>query len=157
MDERSDPSKDATPETAAITGGVPAAAEAPPMTRSRASSQAAATWTFILLGVLLLIAAVAFDQSTEPAIGTAIAGAALIAVGVMSITGLAGPITFALLGFVAGVLLTIAAFSADDFGFPQLLLLVAGAATFIGSFASLAAARRPGREDEEPSAGVEQV
>ena len=106
---------------------------------------------------MLLIAAVAFDQDTGPAIGIAVAGAALIAVGAMALTGLGDPVTVAVLGFLAGVLLTIAAFSADDFGFPQLFLLVAGAATFIASFASLAAARRPGGGDEEPPPGVEQV
>jgi hypothetical protein len=154
MDERIE---DATPETAAITGGVPPAAEPPPQTRGRASSAAASSWLYLVLGVLLLIAAVAADLESGPAIGTAIAGAALIATGVMGLSGFAGPVMTALLGFVAGVLLTLAAFSADDFGFLQLLLLVAGAATFISSFASLAAARRPGRGGEEPRPGVEQV
>ena len=148
---------DATPETAAITGGVSAGAEPPPQTRGRASSAAASTWIYIVLGALLLIAAIAFEQDTGPALGTAIAGLALIAIGVMSLTGLGDPVTVAVLGFVAGVLLAISAFSADDFGFPQLLLLVAGAATFIASFASLAATRRPGRGDDEPQPGIEQV
>ena len=148
---------DATPEAAAITGGVPAAAEPPPQTRGRASAAAASAWLYLILGLLLLIAAVAFDLESGPAIGTALAGVALIATGAMSLTGFVGPVTTALLGFVAGVLLTIAAFSADDFGFVQLLLLVVGAATFISSFASLAAARRPGRGREEPRPGVEQV
>lgn len=158
MDRSTERGTDATPESAAVTGGVPAAAEAPPQTRGRASSIAAPTWIYILLGALLLIASVAFDQETGPAVGTALAGAALIAVGAMSLTGLGGPVTIALLGFLAGVLMTISAFSAiADFGFPQLFLLVAGAATFIASFALLAAARRPGKSSEEPQPGVEQV
>ena len=153
MDQRDD----ATPQTAAITGGAPAAAEPSPQTRGRASSAAASTWIYIVLGLLLLIAAVAFDQETGPAIGTAVAGAALIGIGAISLSGLGGPVTIAALGFLAGILLTISAFSADDFEFPQLFLLVAGAATFISSFASLAAALRPGRGDEEPRPGVEQI
>ena len=154
MEDRTD---DATPQTAAITGGVPLAAEPPPQTRGRAGTIAASSWLYIVLGLLLLIAAVAFDQESAPAIGTALAGAALIATGVLGLTGFAGPVAVALLAFAGGVLMTIAAFSADDFGFPQLLLLVAGAATFISSFAGLAAARRPGRGGEEPQPGVEQV
>ena len=158
MDERSDPNLDANPETAAITGGVPAAAEPSPMTRGRGSAAAGSTWVYILLGVILLLTALIADQDSGPAAGTAIAGAALIAVGVMSLTGLSTPVMTAGLGFVAGVLLTIVAFSAEDFDYPQWILLVAGAATFISSFASLAAARRPGVDaDDEPQAGVENV
>ena len=75
----------------------------------------------------------------------------------MSITAFLGPVAVALLGFVAGILSTVLAFSTDDFGFPQLVLLVCGAAAFIASFASLAATKRPGGGDEEPEAGVENV
>lgn len=157
MDQRSDPAKGDNPESAAITGGVPAAAEAPPTTRGRASAAAGSTWIYLVLGVLLLLTALIADQDSGPALGTAIAGAALIAIAVMSLTGLGDPVTIAVLGFVAGVLLTIVAFSASDFDYPQLILLVCGAATFIASFASLAASRRPGGEDDEPSPGVESV
>ena len=158
MDERSDPNLDATPESAAITGGVPAAAEPSPLTRGRGSAAAGSTYIYLLLGVILLLTALIADQDSGPRAGTAIAGAALIAIGVMSLTGFLEAVAVAVLGFVAGVLLTIVAFSgSDDFGFTQWILLVAGAATFIASFASLAAARRPGAGEDEPQAGVENV
>lgn len=128
------------------------------MTRGRASAAAGSTWIYIGLGVILLLTALIADQDSGPAAGTAIAGAALIAVGVMSLTGLSTPVMTAVLGFAGGVLLTLVAFTAEDFNFPQWILLVAGAATFISSFASLAAARRPGTAgDDEPQAGVENV
>lgn len=146
-----------SPESAAVTGGVPAAAEPPPQTRARAWSAVASTYLYLLLGLILLLTALLADQDSSGSAGTAIAGIALIAIAVMSMTGLGGPATIAVLGFVGGVLLTITAFSAADFRYPQLILLVAGAATFIGSFASLAASRRPGDQGEEPSAGVENV
>lgn len=157
MDERSDPDLDANPEEAAITGGVPAAAEPSPLTRGRASAAAGSTYIYLLLGVVLLLTALIADQDSGPAAGTAIAGAALIVVGVMSLTGFSTPVMTAGLGFVAGVLLTIVAFSAEDFDYAQWILLVAGAATFIASFASLAAAKRPGSGEDEPHAGVENV
>ena len=158
MDERSDPDKDATPETAAVTGGVPAAAEAPPTTRGRLSSAVASTWLSLLLGAVLIVTALVADQDSEAALGTAIAGGALIAIGVASLAGILGPVAVAALGFAAGVLLTVVAFTADeDFGYAQLILLVAGAAMFISAFASLAAARRPGRGEDEPRPGVGSV
>ena len=155
-DDTSD--RDQNPESAAITGGVPAAAEPPPMTRGRAGTAVASTYIYLLLGVALLITALFASQDSSGTAGTVIAGIALIAIGAMAITGLGGPITIAILGFVGGVLLTIVAFSATDFRYPQLVLVVAGAATFIASFASLAAVKRPGRGGtEEPGAGVENV
>lgn len=157
MDERGDSNQDANPESGAITGGVPAAAEPSPMTRGRASSAAGSTWIYIVLGAILLLTALIADQDSGPAAGTAVMGAALIAIGVISLTGLGDPVTIAVLGFIAGVLLTILAFTADDFDYAQLILLVAGAATFIASFASLATVRRPGSGDDEPSAGVGNV
>ena len=152
-----DPIENANPETAAVTGGVPPAAEPPPTTRGRAASRQGSTLLLIVLGIVLLITALVADQDSDSAIGMAILAAALIAIAVMSVTGFLGPVLVALLGFTAGVLCTILAFSADDFDYPQLVLLVAGAATFIASFASLAARRRPGRGDEEPQPGVENV
>lgn len=107
--------------------------------------------------MVLLLTALIADQDSGPAAGTAIAGAALLAVGVMSLTGFSTPVMTAVLGFIAGVLLTIVAFSAEDFDYAQWILLVAGAATFISSFASLAASKRPGRDEDEPHAGVENV
>ena len=74
----------------------------------------------------------------------------------MRVTNVIGPVLLAVLGFVAGIALTITAFSANDFGAAQLVLLVCGAATFIVSFASLAAARQPARAAEE-TPGVENV
>jgi len=156
MDERTDSELDANPESAAVTGGVPAAAEPSPLTRGRASAAAGSTWIYIVLGVVLLLTALIADQDSNGTIGTAVAGAALIAIGVLSLTGVLDAVTVAVLGFIGSVLLTIVAFSADDFRFPQWILLVAGAAAFISSFASLAAARRPGGDDE-PQAGVENV
>jgi hypothetical protein len=157
MDERSDPDKDATPESAAITGGVPAAAEPSPMTRGRGSAAAGSTWLSLLLGVVLILTALIADQDSDPALGMAIAGGALLVIGIASLTGILDAVTLAVLGFAAGVIFTILAFSAGDFRYPQLILLVAGAAMFIASFASLAASRRPGRGDDEPQAGVENV
>jgi hypothetical protein len=157
MAEEIEREDDATPQSAAITGGVPPAAEAPPQTRGRAASAAASTFVLLGLGVVLLLTAAIADQDSSDAIGEAVLGAALIAIGVMSITRLLTPLLVAVLGFTAGVLATIVAFAADDFRYPQLILLICGAATFIASFASLAAADRPGSDDEEPSAGVENV
>ena len=150
-------SEDATPESAGITGGVPAAAEPPPQTRGRLGSEHASTYVLIVLAVVLLLTAAIADQGSKDAIGMVILAAALIAIAAMSVTAFLGPALVAGLGFVAGVLSTILAFSAEDFGAPQLVLLVCGAATFIASFASLAATERPGYGDEEPEAGVENV
>jgi len=157
VEERTDRSDDATPESAAVTGGVPAAAEAPPTTRGRASAAAGSTWLSILLGIVLILTALIADMDADPALGAAIAGGALIVIGVASLAGIIGPVIVAALGFFAGVLLTIVAFSADDFGYAQLIMLVAGAAMFIASFASLAASRRPGRGEDEPQPGVESI
>ncbi len=147
----------ANPESAAITGGVPAAAEAPPQVRGRAATAASSTYIFLILGIVLMLTAAIAKQDSSNAIGMVVLGAALTAVGVMSVTGLLTPVLVAVLGFTAGVLATIVAFSASDFGYPQLILLVCGAATFIASFASLAASDRRGRGDREPTAGVENV
>jgi hypothetical protein len=152
-----DPIENANPETAAVTGGVPPAAEPPPTTRGRAGSRQASTFLLIVLGVVLLLTALIADQDSDNAIGMAILAVALIAIAVMSVTAFLGPALVAGLGFTAGILCTILAFSTNDFEYPQLILLIAGAATFIASFASLAAARRPGRGDEEPTPGVENV
>ena len=157
MSEELEREEGANPQSAAITGGVPAAAEPPPQTRGRAASAAASTYILLLLGLVLLATAAIADQDSGNAIGMVVLGVALMAVGAMSITGLLTPLLVAILGFTAGVLSTIVAFSASDFSYPQLILLVCGAATFIVSFASLAATDRPGSEDEEPSAGVENV
>lgn len=113
------------------------------------------TWLSIVLGVILILTALIADQDSGPALGTAIAGGALIVIGVASLAGVLDAITTAILCFAAGVLLTVVAFSAGDFDYPQLILLVAGAAMFISAFASLAASRRPGRGDDEPRPGVE--
>jgi peptidoglycan/LPS O-acetylase OafA/YrhL len=151
------PREDATPESAAVTGGLPPAAEPPPTTRGRAASAASSTLVLLLLGIVLLLTAAIADQDSDNAIGMAVLGVALLGIGAMSISGLAGPVLVAVLGFVAGVLATIVAFSTSDFRYPQLILLICGAAAFIASFASLAASRRPGRGAEEPRAGVESI
>jgi hypothetical protein len=145
------------PETAAITGGVPAAAEPSPQTRGRLASAQASTFILIVLGVVLLLTAALADQDSDATIGLVVLAVALLAIGAMSVTGFLPPVAIAGLGFVAGALATILAFSTDDFGGAQLVLLITGAATFISSFASLAASRRPSSGDEEPSAGVENV
>lgn len=156
-DEISDQSSN--PESGAITGSVPPGAEPSPTTRGRFATAVSSTYIYALLGVALLITALLADQDSSATIGTVIAGLGLLAIAAMAITGLGDPVTVAVLGFVAGVLLTIVAFSAfDNFRYPQLVQVVAGAATFIASFASLAAIRRPGRGGtEEPGAGVENV
>lgn len=148
---------DSTPESAAITGGVPAAAEPSPQIRGREATARSSTYILLLLGVVLLLTALFADQDSSGTVGTALAGLGLLAIAAMSLTGLGGPVMIAVLGFAAGVLMTIIAFSATDIRYPQLMLIVAGAATFISSFASLAAARRPAHGGEEPGAGVENV
>ena len=117
-----DESRDATPESAGITGGVPAAAEAPPQTRGRLGSEHASTYILIVLAILLLLTAAIADQGSKDAIGMVILAVALIGIAVMSITAFLGPVAVALLGFAAGVLSTVLAFSAGDFGAPQLVL-----------------------------------
>jgi len=156
MDEHGQ-TNDATPETAAVTGGVPAAAEPPPTTRGRASAAAGSTWLSIVLGIVLVITALVADQDSDVAIGMAVAGGALLVIGIAALASVLGPVAVAALGFTAGVILTVLAFSAGDFDYPQLILLVAGAAMFISSFASLAASRRPGGGADEPRPGVESV
>lgn len=156
MDDRIENS-DANPESAAITGGVPAAAEPSPQIRGGEASARSSTYILLVLGVVLLITAIFADQESSGTAGTAIAGIGLLAIGAMSVTGFATPVMTAVLGFVAGVLLMIVAFTAEDFGAAQLVLLITGAATFISSFASLAAARRPAHGDAEPGAGVRNV
>jgi len=145
------------PESAAITGGVPAAAEPSPQTRGRLASAQASTFILIVLGIALLLTAAFADQDSDSTIGLVVLAVALLAIAAMSVTGFLPPVAIACLGFVAGVLATVLAFSGVGFGAAELVLLIAGAATFISSFASLAAARRPGRGDEEPAAGVENV
>lgn len=149
----------ANPEEAAVTGGVPAGAEPAPMTRGRRSSFVAFPWVCVVVGIVLLVVAAVADQDSDASIGTAIAGVALIGIGVLSMVGLLGPVTAAAFGLCGAVLLAVVAFSAADFGVAQAVLLAAAAATFIGSFASLASSRRiaAGQGDEEPSAGVENV
>ena len=148
---------DANPQSAAITGGVPAAAEPSPQIRGRAASARSSTYILLFLGGVLLITALLADQDSSGTAGTAIAGVGLLAIGVMSVTGFSTPVMTAVLAFVAGILLTIVAFTAEDFGGAQLVLLITGAATFISSFASLAAARRPAPGDAEPEPGVRNV
>jgi hypothetical protein len=129
------------------------------MTRDRRSSFVGFAWLSLAVGIALLVVAAAGDQDSGAAIGTAIAGAALVGVGILSMLGVLGTATAAAIGFFGGVLLTVVAFSAPDFGVAQAVLLLAGAITFIGSFASLASSRRlaAGRGESEPGPGVESV
>lgn len=159
MSLRGGGSSNANPEEAAVTGGVPAAAEPPPMTRDRRSSFAAFAWLSVVIGVVLVIVALFADQDGDASLGTAIAGVALIMVGVLSMAGLLGPMTAGVVSFLGGLMLTVVAFSAGDFGVTQAVLLGAGAFCFLGSFGSFASSRRiaAGRGDEEPRAGVENV
>lgn len=156
MAEKLEP-RDASPESAAITGGVPAGAEPSPQTRGREATARSSTYIYLLFGVVLLLTALLADQSGNERAGTALAGVGLLAIGAMAITGYGGPATVAVLGFGAGVLVTIVAFATGPFDYLHLMLLVTGAATFIVSFASLAATRRPAQGDDEPGAGVENV
>lgn len=151
--------RNANPEEAAVTGGVPAPAEAPPITRGRLSSFAGFAWLCVAVGLLLVIVAFVADQDSDASLGTAIAGVALLLVGVLSMVGLLGPATAGVVAFAGGLLLTAVAFTADGFGVTQAVLLLAGALCFIGSFASLASSRQlaSGRGDEEPQAGVENI
>lgn len=151
------PKQDQTPESTAITGGAPAAAEPSPQVRGREATTRSAVYVYIVLGIALLLVALFADQESNETAGTVVAGAALLALAALRITGIIDTTTAAILGFIAGVAFTIVAFSADDFGSAQLVLVVSGAATFIVSFASLAAARRPARGSEEPTPGVENV
>lgn len=148
---------DATPESAAITGGVPAAAESSPQVRGREATARSSTYIYIVLGVILLITAIFTDQDSSGTAGTALAGVGLLVIGAMSVTGFSTPVMTFGLGFAAGIVLTIVAFTADDFGAAQLVLVVTGAATFIASFASLAAARRASGGGDERGAGVENI
>lgn len=148
---------DSTPESAAITGGVPAAAEPSPQIRNREVTSRSATYVLIVLGVALLLTAAFADQDSSGTLGTVIAGIGLLVIAAMSIIGFATPAMTAGLGFAGGVMLALVAFTASDFGGAQLMLLVVGASTFIVSFASLAADRRPVHGGDEPDAGVENV
>lgn len=148
------------PEESAITGGAPPSAEPPPFTRGRRSSAVASAWIYVAGGLVLILAALLGDQESERVIGTAVAGLGLLILGGASMAGLVDPVTRAILGFVAGVLLTVIAFATiTDFGVGDLMLLGVGAASFIASFASLAASRRLGSDadDDEPGVGVGNV
>jgi membrane-bound ClpP family serine protease len=114
-------------------------------------------YVLIVLGVALLITALFADQESNGTIGTALAGVVLLVLAAFRVTGITGPALTAVIGFLIGIVLTITAFSADDFGASQLVLVVCGAATFIVSFASLGASRRPGEGGEEPTPGVENI
>ena len=153
------PELDATPEDVAVTGGLPAAAEAAPQTRGRRSSAEGFIWAMLVVGIVLVLVALFADQDGTRAIGTAIAGLALIGVTVGVITGLVRPVAAALIGFAGGALLTAVALTTPEFGTTEGVLLLAGAVTFISAFASLASHRRiaGGRGDEEARAGVESV
>lgn len=146
-----------TPESAGITGGVPPAAESSPQVRGREATARSSTYVYIALGVILLITAIFADQDSSGTAGTVLAGIGLLVIGVMSVTGFSTPVMTFGLGFAAGIVLTIVAFTADDFGAAQLVLVVTGAATFIASFASLSAARHAAGGGEERDAGVENV
>ena len=145
------------PETGAITGGAPAAAEPAPQLRGREATARSFVYVLIVLGIALLITALFADQESNGTIGTALAGLVLLALAAFRVTGITGPVLTAIIGFLIGIVLTITAFSAANFDSPQLILLMCGAATFIVSFASLAASRRPAHGSEEPTPGVENV
>jgi hypothetical protein len=154
-----EPPRESTPESAAVTGGVPAAAEAPPQTRGRRSSFAGFPWLAIVAGIILVIVGLVADQDSESQIGTIVAGVTLIGASLLTMTGLLAPSLYALLLFLGGIVLAIAAFSATDFGIPEAFLLVAAAVTFLGAFGSLASSRNAAARPaaDEPAAGVENV
>jgi hypothetical protein len=154
-----EPPRETTPEQAAVTGGIPAAAEAPPQTRGRRSSVAGFAWLSVVTGVVLVIVGLVADQDSAGQIGTIVAGVTLIGGALLTMSGLIEPALFAALLFVGGLVLAVAAFTDSDFGVAQAVLVAAAAITFLGAFGSLASARgvasRPAAD--EPAAGVENV
>ena len=153
------PPRDSTPEEAAVTGGVPAAAEAPPQTRGRRSSFVAFAWLAIVIGVVLVIVGLIADQDSQGQFGTIAAGVTLIAAALLTMVGLLTPFVFAALLFLGGIVLAIAAFTAEVFGVAQAFLLGTAAFTFLGAFGSVAASREMAAHPapDEPGAGVENV
>ena len=151
------PQENRSPESAAITGGAPAASEPSPQIRGREATARSLVYVLVVLGVALLLVTIFAEQESDGTAGTLIIGLALLGLAAMRITGLIGPVLLAVLGFVTGIVLTITAFSTEDFGAAQLAMLICGAATFIVSFASLAASRSTAQGDEEAQPGVENV
>lgn len=142
-----------------MTGGVPAAAEPPPLTRGRRSSHAALAWLEVLVGAALVVIGAVTEQSGRAQAGTIVAGVTLVGGALLVMTGVIGPRLFAALSFAGGVVLGVVAFSASDFDVAQAGLLVASAVTFLGAFGSLASSRSLAAHPaaEEPSASVESV
>jgi hypothetical protein len=143
------------PEDAAITGGAPAAAEPPPVTRGRRSSIVAPVWVYAIAGLALVITALAADMGTERAIGTAIAGAVLIGLAAFSIAGVIEAPERAVLGLAVAAVLTVLAFALAHGGTERGVYLACGAAVLIAAFATLAAGRRAA--EDEPRPGVRNV
>lgn len=150
-----------TPESEAVTGGIPAAAEAPPQTRARGTTVVAVGYVYALGGLLMVLVALFADQTGSQTLATAILAVALVALAAMSFTGFPGAVIVSVMGVLISAALTATGLFADDRGFPELARIVAGAGAFIGSFAALAASGRDGgRTDSsgsEPEAGVENV
>lgn len=154
-----EPPREATPEDAAVTGGVPPAAEPPPQTRQRRASHAGFAWATVAVGLILVLVGALADQSSGAQAGTIVAGVTLIGASVLTMAGLIHTNLFAALAFLGGIMLAVAAFSAPDFGVAQAVLVAASAVTFLGAFGSLAASRSIAATGaaEEPAPGVRNV
>jgi hypothetical protein len=159
MSPEFEPPREATPEQAAVTGGIPAAAEPPPQTRARRSSVAGFAWLSAVTGVILVIVGLVANQDSAGQIGTIVAGVTLTGAALLTMRGLIEPALFAALLFLGGLVLAVAAFTDSDFGAAQAALVAAAAVTFLGAFGSLASARGVASRSaaDEPAAGVENV
>ena len=119
-----------------------AAAQQRPLTAHRERrTREGPLWAYIVIGVVLLITALVADQDSGRTAGTVVAGIALIAIGALTVARVLDVTTAAIIGFLGGLVLVVAAFTSNEIGAAQAVMLVAGAATFIGSFVLLAAAR----------------
>jgi hypothetical protein len=148
---------DRNPEDGAITGGAPPAAEPPPQTRDRRGSIVAPVWIYALAGLALLVTALVADQESSRAIGTAIAGAVLLAIAGLSIAGVVHSLERAGVGIALAAALTVLAFAVSQPGLARGVYLACAAALLIAGFATLAAAGRPARGEGEPGPGVRNV
>lgn len=146
------------PETGAITGGAPPAAEPPPQTRGRRSSLVGAVWVFAIAGIALVLTALVAGQDTGPAIGTAVLGVVLLAVAGLSMAGVIGPPERAGIGLAVAAALSVLAFAVSQPGLARGAYIACAAGLLMAGFAALAASRRgaPGGEGE-PSPGVRNV
>jgi hypothetical protein len=145
-----DADQQAAPESTALGGPVPPAAEAPPTVRDRLTAVVAGTWTIFAAGAILLLAAVLAPDHSGSQGYTALAGAAVIALGAFTLLGVLNRFVVGAACLLGGVALGISALLPDPFGLAEVGRLLAGAALFMAAAGLLATGASPAQSDRQP-------